>query len=109
MKFEIFEGKDGKHYFKLAAENGQTVLKSQGYASKASCKNGIESVRANGQDEAQFDKKIAKNGKDFFNLLAKNKQIIGTSQMYASKQSMENGIKSVARLSKDAPIVEVEN
>ena len=47
---------------------------------------------------------IAKNGKPFFNLIAKNKQIIGTSQMYASKASMENGIASVKANAPDAKV-----
>ena len=31
----------------------------------------------------------------FFNLKAANAQVIGSSQMYADKGGMENGIKSV--------------
>ncbi|MCB0614012.1 MAG: YegP family protein, partial [Phaeodactylibacter sp.] len=46
-------------------------------------------------DDSRFERKEAANGKFHFNLLAANKQIIGSSQMYASKASMENGIKSV--------------
>ncbi len=96
MKFEIFqnEGKD-KYYFRLKAKNGQVILSSQGYASKASAKNGIESVMKNAQNESNFETKEASNGKHFFNLLASNKQVIGTSQMYVSKDGMNNGIRSV--------------
>ena len=95
-KFEVFTSdKSGKHYFRLKAGNGQVILTSQGYSSKSGCDNGVESVKTNASSNAQFDRKQAKNGKWHFNLLAKNKQIIGSSQMYASKSGMENGINSV--------------
>ena len=94
--FEIFKSeKSGEFYFRLKAKNGQVILSSQGYATKPSCKNGIESVKKNSGNDSQYDRKEASNGKFHFNLLAANKQIIGSSQMYASKASMENGIESV--------------
>ena len=36
-KFEINKDKAGKHRFSLKAGNGQVILSSQGYESKASC------------------------------------------------------------------------
>jgi len=45
-KFEVYQsGKNKEFRFRLKADNGQTILSSEGYASKASCLNGIESVR----------------------------------------------------------------
>ena len=108
-KFEVFTSpKDGKHYFRLKAGNGQVILTSQGYAGKSGCENGIASVKSNCGNDDLFDRKEAKNGKFHFNLLAKNKQIIGSSQMYAEKAGMENGIASVKKNAPDAPIVTVE-
>lgn len=96
MKFEIFQSeKTDKYYFRLKAKNGQIILSSQGYAGKSGCKNGVESVIKNAGDDANFERKEATNGKFHFNLLAKNKQIVGKSQMYSSKAGMENGIESV--------------
>ena len=107
-KFEVFESpKDKKHYFRLKASNGQVILTSQGYASKASCENGIKSVKTNCCDDDLFERKEAKNGKFHFNLLAKNKQIIGSSQMYSGNSGLENGIKSVRENAPDAPVKEV--
>lgn len=94
--FELYQSdKNEKYYFRLKAKNGQVILTSQGYAGKSGAKNGIESVRKNGGDSDNFERKESANGKHYFNLLAANKQIIGSSQMYASKDGMENGIKSV--------------
>lgn len=86
------------------AKNGETILTSQGYASKGGCKNGIESVRKNSVDDSQFERKVSSNRKQFFNIIAKNKEIVGTSEMYESTSSRDNGIKSV---SKNAPVAEI--
>ncbi len=104
-KFVIFSSeKNNKYYFNLKANNGQVILTSQGYASKSGCENGVNSVKKNCTDVNSYDRKIAKNEKLFFNLLATNKQIIGSSQMYASKSGMENGISSVSKNAEDAVI-----
>ena len=94
-QFEISKRGNGEFQFVLKAGNGQVILTSEGYAAKASCTNGIESVRKNSQDDARYDRKTASNGKPFFNLTATNGQVIGTSQMYADEGSRDGGIASV--------------
>lgn len=106
-KFELIS-KKGKFRFNLKASNGQIILTSETYESKASAKNGINSVKKNGVTDARFDRRESKSGQPYFVLMAVNKEIIGKSQMYASKANMENGIQSVARHATDAPVVEVE-
>ena len=44
---ERFEGKNGQHYFRVKATNGQTVASSEGYASARGAANGISSVKKN--------------------------------------------------------------
>ena len=46
-KFEMYEDKKDEFRFRLKAGNGEIILASEGYKAKASCKNGIESVRKN--------------------------------------------------------------
>lgn len=46
-KFEIYTDKAGEFRFRLKARNGEIIAVSEGYKAKASCKNGIESVRKN--------------------------------------------------------------
>lgn len=94
--FELKKSKD-KFHFVLKAGNGQVVLSSQMYASKASAANGIESVKKNCGDDKCFEHKTAKNGKFHFNLLSTNGQIVGSSQMYSSEAGMKNGIESVKK------------
>lgn len=105
-KYQIFIGSNGKHYFRLTAKNGQAILQSQGYADKAGCKKGIDSVRKNSSNDDRYDRKTASNGQFFFNLVAANKQTIGTSEMYTTEAARENGVKSVKT---NAPVAEVED
>ena len=105
-KFVVTLRKNGEFQFNLKATNGQVILTSEGYTTKAACLNGIESVRKNGPVEARFEVKVAKNGKPFFNLKASNGQVIGSSQMYASERTMKQGIASVMRNAPDSPVVE---
>ena len=107
-KFVVSKGKDGQDYFVLKAGNGETILQSEGYKSSRSCANGIESVRKNAQDENRFECRKARDGRSFFVLKAMNGQEIGRSQMYKSDSGCRNGMKSVARNAKDAPVVKPE-
>lgn len=94
-KFVITKRTNGDFQFNLKASNGQTILGSEGYNTKPACLNGIESVKRNAQDDAKFDSKTSSNGKPYFNLKATNGQIIGTSEMYETVASRDNGIASV--------------
>jgi uncharacterized protein len=81
--------------FILTAGNGQTILHSEQYTTKTACMGGIDSVKNNSQTESRYDLLTAANGKLYFNLMATNGQVIGTSQMYESEDGRANGIKSV--------------
>ena len=49
-KFELYQDKAGRYRFRLKAKNGRIIAVSEGYATKAACENGIESVRTNAGD-----------------------------------------------------------
>jgi uncharacterized protein YegP (UPF0339 family) len=101
-KFVITKRVNGEFQFNLKANNGQIILASEGYGTKSSCENGIESVKRNAQDDTKFDRKTAANGKAYFNLKATNGQVIGTSEMYETVASRDNGIESVKNNAPDA-------
>ena len=61
----------------------------------ALAENGIASVRTNCGSADHYELKDSTNGKFYFNLKAANHQVIGTSQMYQSKDSRDNGVASV--------------
>ena len=105
-KFVIKTQKDGQFYFNLLAGNGQSILKSEDYTTKQACENGIASVKSNAGNDARFEKKESKNGKPFFNLKAGNGQIIGSSELYETTASRDNGIESVKNNAPDASVEE---
>ena len=49
-KFEMYVDKAGEFRFRLKARNGEIIAASEGYKAKASCLNGIESVKKNAPD-----------------------------------------------------------
>lgn len=102
-RFELFVGEDGKHRFQLLAKNGERLLVSQAYGSKSSAKGGITSVKKNGRDGARYQVLEAQNGEFYWNLLATNGQVIGTSETYASKSNADRAVTAaVAALASPA-------
>ena len=51
-KFEMYTDKASEFRFRLKARNGEVIAASEGYKAKASCLNGIDSVRRNAPDAA---------------------------------------------------------
>lgn len=50
-KFEVYSDKAGEFRFRLRARNGEILVFSEGYTTKASCFNGIDSVRRNANSD----------------------------------------------------------
>lgn len=94
-KFELKKSKNDKYFFNLLADNGQIVLTSEMYESKASAQNGIESVKKNAPDDGRYARLSAKDGSPYFTLKAGNGQVIGQSQMYSGEKARDDGIASV--------------
>lgn len=88
-KYLITTRKNGEYQFNLRAGNGETVLTSEGYATKSGCKAGIQSVRNNCFDDTRYERIEAITGRWRFNLRASNGRIIGTSKAYESRAGME--------------------
>jgi len=61
-KWEIYKDKGGQFRFRLMAQNGTCICRSQGYTTKASCKNGISSIIKTVKD-AEVDKSYRKANK----------------------------------------------
>ncbi|GAB3388545.1 YegP family protein [Lysobacter fragariae] len=93
--FELKKAANGQFHFTLKAGNAETVLSSEMYTTKAAAQAGIASVQANAANADRYNRAAAANGKFYFTLKAGNHQVIGTSQMYASEGSRDQGIASV--------------
>lgn len=107
--------------FDLRAPNGQVILTSEVYASRAACRKGIESIRKNApkahvenQTEGDFSPKPNpkfelyrdRSGEFRFRLRSKNGRIIGISEGYAARAGCINGMESVMRNASGAQIEE---
>lgn len=93
-KFELKKSKNNKFFFNLLAGNGQIIMTSEMYESKASAQNGIASIQKNAGDSARYESKQGKDGSPYFVLKAGNHQVIGQSQMYSSEKGRDGGIES---------------
>ena len=119
-KFVIREVASGVK-FDLKATNGQVILTSEVYTTKAAAINGIESIRKNAPSanvenqteegfetmtHPKFEMYEDKGGEFRFRLKARNGEIIGTSEGYVAKASCINGIESVKKNAAEAEIEE---
>jgi len=93
--YELHKNDKGQYGFSLKADNGQVILRSELYETKAAASNGIASVQKNCADDARYERLQASDGRPYFNLKAVNHQVIGTSQMYADAANRDAGIASV--------------
>jgi uncharacterized protein YegP (UPF0339 family) len=95
-----------QYYFNLTAENNEKILTSEMYNHKESAMDGIQSVRINSPLDERYIRKTAVDGKPYFVLIAENRETIGKSETYSSRDAMENGITSVKRNGPKAPVVD---
>ena len=102
-KFQIFLGDNEQFYFRLRAANGEPILASEGYVAKDGCENGIESVKENSPKDERYKREESDDEQYYFNLVAANGEIIGTSEMYTTEQARDSGIEAVKKVAPDAP------
>lgn len=57
-RFEIAASKDGQTYVRFVARNGETMVRTETYKSKASSKNAIRSLQENGPQADVVDQSI---------------------------------------------------
>lgn len=105
--YEVSKNELGEFRFVLKAANNEIVLRSQQYTSKSAAQNGVASVQTNAPDDARYELKVSQDNRLYFNLLAANGQVIGTSQMYATESSRADGIASVKANAPKAEVREV--
>lgn len=106
-RFELKRTSDHKFMFNLKAANGQVILTSERYASKAGARNGIASVRKNAADDTRYERRTSSADQPYFVLKAANHRVIGRSEMYSGASSMENGIASVKKNGPKAATVDI--
>lgn len=107
-RFQIREVPSG-YKFDLLAANGQVILTSEVYQTRAACQKGSRSVMtcaAKGrvadlteEEKLPSNPRIEiyrdKSGQYRFRLRSRNGQIIAASEGYTTKAACENGVESV--------------
>ncbi len=122
-KFVIKATKTG-FTLSLKAGNGEVIATGgEVFATLASCKNSIESIKknaaiANIEDQTvegytkekcpKFEIYTDKAGEFRFRLKARNGEPIAASEGYKAKPSCKNGIASVVKNAPDAEVIEPE-
>ncbi|PHM29237.1 YegP family protein [Xenorhabdus budapestensis] len=96
--FDLKKAKNGQFYFNLVAANGDIILSSEMYTTKAAANKGIHSVQVNSLDKTRHEVRKNKSGKSYFVLKARNHQIIGISESYGNETAMKKGIQSVIKI-----------
>lgn len=96
-RVEVLESAAGFR-FNVHAKNGEIVLSSESYTTKAAAWNGAFAVQAAAANAAAFTIKTSTDNRFYFTLTADNGQIVGVSQMYTTKAAAQAGITSVQAL-----------
>ncbi len=105
-KFVMTKTNNGHLVVNLKAGNGEVILTSDFYKSKAEANAGVADVRSSAKNDAQFDRRTSKANEPFFSLKGADGSYIGKSEMYTSEAGMENGIKSVRNNAPEASFVD---
>lgn len=117
-KFRITTAKDGQFVAKFVY-NAEIMLWSENYASKASARNCVESLKKNAPDAVvvdltkgetgkgyRFEIVASKDGQTFVRFIAANGEPMVRSETYRSKSSAKNCIESLKKRAVAAPLEE---
>jgi len=104
-KYLLSKSYNGQYWWVLKADNGQTLIKSEMYNYKLSCKTGIASSKSSIEDK-NFKKYGSTYNSYYFNQIADNGQVLGTSEMYTTSSNRDAGIESVKACAQKALIEE---
>mgnify|MGYP003525664393 FL=1 len=104
-KYQVTRTSNDQFRWTLKASNGEKLLTSETYMTKQNCMAGIASSKISVADK-NFDKKTSVAGQPYFNQVANNYQVLGTSEMYSSTTARDVGIASVKS---NAPSATIED
>jgi uncharacterized protein YegP (UPF0339 family) len=106
--FEVYKDARGEHRFRLKAPNGQVIAIGEGYSSKASCLNGINSIKENSAIPERWETYQDSSEEWRFRLKAANGQIIATGEGYSTEAALKDGMESVIKYALSSAIKEIE-
>jgi len=96
--FETYKDVEDQFRFRIRTYYGNVLFRSEGYTQEHNIKNGINSVIENGVEDEQYRREVAENGSFYFNLVAKNNKIIGTSMFHETSAARDKNIQELKYL-----------
>ncbi len=96
--FLIFKDIKGEWRFHLKDNKGKILLRSESYKTKQNCQKGIQSVIKNGKNIRAYSFIKAKDNTYYFNIVARNGEIVAISQFYKTIKKRETIIQLLIEL-----------
>lgn len=93
--FELKKSANGDFHFALHAGNHEPILNGTEFSEKIAAEKAIAEVRTQGIHEARYERKISHGGEPYFILKTPSGQILGTSDVYGSEASRDDGVRAV--------------
>ncbi|MGY1891213.1 DUF1508 domain-containing protein [Pseudomonas sp. SDT291_1_S447] len=107
-RYEIKKSSNGNYYYTLKAPNHETVVVGEQLTNYNDVKSAIQQSMSSSSRADKIIKRLSSSGKPYFNLVAENGAILGSSQLYSSDASLERGIESIRKYgTSDALVVDV--
>jgi uncharacterized protein YegP (UPF0339 family) len=105
-KFIIRTGKHHQFFFDLKTENGDLILSSEAFHTKAACNTAIEALKAVARDDNKFDRMKSADDHFYFVIKAANGKAMVKSVLFANPADRNAAIKRVEAEAHDAVTVE---
>ncbi|MBJ7394971.1 MAG: YegP family protein [Akkermansiaceae bacterium] len=93
--FELKKSTKGDFHFALHAGNHEPILNGPEFSEKIAAERAIAQVRTHGIHEARYERNISHSGEPYFVLKNSSGEILGTSDVYGSEASRDDGVRSV--------------
>lgn len=93
VHYELEKVRNGHFIFKLKGMNGEIILASATFCSKASAENAIHFARYNAPDENNYELLRSTTKQPYFVLRGKNYQVLGQGGPYSSESAARQAIK----------------
>ena len=98
--FKKYKDTEGKWRFRFKNKQGDILLKSEAYNSTSGRTTGIKSVLKNGINAANYELLVAGDETFYYNLIAQNHEIIGTSNMYLTEKERDEALHELITILK---------
>jgi len=102
-KYELKKTTNNQFRWTLIAANGEPLLTSETYVTKQGAENGIAAAMRQSGSLGNYSKLTARDGSPYFNLLAGNNQVLGTSETYSAATARDRGIAACMNYGPTAP------